>query len=87
MDTTPARGPTETPRMDRINPPAMEKPSKRRWVDGVKSKNGKKLIQQPMKPPKSKNQLKKETVKYGSWNIRRGVWKQEMELRKDRGLK
>ena len=91
MDTTPARGPTETPRMDRINPPAMEKSSKRRQVDGVKSKNGKKPIQQPVNQ-RDVNEIKdtghkKDHAKNNpmlrcvSWNIRRGVWKQEMVIK------
>ena len=49
-------------------------------MDKAKPDNGKEQLQQPMNPKKENNRIKKEVMRSGSWNIRRGVWKQEIEV-------
>ena len=80
MDTAPNHATTAAPRKTERNPPAMETTKQGRPMDKAKPDNGKEQLQQPMNPKKENNQLKKEVMRSGSWNIRRGVWKQEIEV-------
>ena len=50
-------------------------------MDKAKPDGRKKQLQQSINSKKSDNQIKKEVIRCGSWNIRRGVWKQEIEVK------
>ena len=84
MDTAPAPNlaTTETPRPTSINPPTMEKPKLRGRVGKTNAVNGKKPLQQSINPKKSNNHDKKKVIKCGNWNIRRGLRKLEMDVKR-----
>ena len=50
-------------------------------MDKAKPDGRKKQLQHSINSKKSDNQIKKEVIRCESWNIRRGVWKQEIEVK------
>ena len=50
-------------------------------MSGQDPVNGKKQFQQAINPKIPKNREQKNVIECGIWKIKRGVWKQEMEVK------